>query len=1064
MNHRLILAASGLTTLLVTACGSGPASGTGGNKAKLDLISMSNGFGLMVPHQIYKPDALGNPTQELIAIRNTDDLVNNLRPANPILPVTEWPVDTSLPNGEQGNHFVYLEFSQELDVNSVLDSSPAGQANSGLTGRIGVLAVDPISGVSEAVVGRAFVGGKTYFGPDPNDPNKLQLQTWIVADASGKPIVNPDTASNPSQKGLGFPGTQGSGFEGDSKLTQSNVFVFVADADGDLTTHETFPVNRQIRIRANTSVTSSKGKTLLRQVLGSSTVGPDLINPEVGIDNGVPKTIPSNGQLNVDPLTDITIEFTEPVQPLSVGPLPSALPPNLSPTISITFGPTVKIVNVPFTALPPSVYDLSTYVLTPAFNFPGSGPDLFQCGTFSTVTVAVVGGHLLDLRANPNSLPASTSFETGEGPGLVNAPVAPDAIYIVRQGALPGISVVDLNGFGQSTGNPTFDFTYHNFPEGNTNFPNNPNLIVLGPVLRPPLAPGSCTVDGGSAGVFTLTKDSSLNDLLVRPPVLSSVGDMALGWALDVVYNNGQEPTGCQSGGGNICAIRGRKNIQIVFANAGGTNYTQPANLPNGAPIAFANQVQGGPNPVSWAPHPNPPPMIFPPLCTAPYIAGDEPTSFEVIQPPPPLSAFGLGLTNLLTPGDPFGNPNSGIPPSGLLTKFQNCYFEGPSPIRPPNVCVDYMYRQQVGHFLYVIDRARREIVVFNSNKFTVLDRISVPDPTDLAMSPNLDFLAITNQNAGSVSFIDINPTSSSFHQIIKTVNVGAGPRGIAWDPGNEDILVCNEAENTLSIISVAALAVRKTVSSQLNQPFDLVILQRSLGFGFFRNVYYAFILNRDGNLAIFESGPSGVNGWGFDDVIGVPTFKFESPKKIALDYKNLGGSVWILHENKLNLDGTQSGIPGGAVTNILVDSAAFGPIPLNINQFLIPQFRDMAFKVNASIGPEGLTGIPIDLALDDLDNFGGCVNYTTPQSAGISVAINGKAVVRPGPTGAPIAAKTPQYMLLAVPNSSEGPGVIDVLDVTKPGFPRVDTNKHVAGTQSVPAAGVNLLVDYFRQ
>ena len=45
-----------------------------------------------------------------------------------------------------------------------------------------------------------------------------------------------------------------------------------------------------------------------------------------------------------------------------------------------------------------------------------------------------------------------TSFTTGEGPGLVNAPVAPDVIYVGRLDPQSGISVIDLNGFGQGTG------------------------------------------------------------------------------------------------------------------------------------------------------------------------------------------------------------------------------------------------------------------------------------------------------------------------------------------------------------------------------------------------------------------------------------------------------------------------------------------------------------------------------------------------------------------------------------------------------------------------------------
>src|SRR5262249_23079578 len=193
------------------------------------------------------------------------------------------------------------------------------------------------------------------------------------------------------------------------------------------------------------------------------------------------------------------------------------------------------------------------------------------------------------------------------------APVAPDAIYVARGNAL---SVVDLNGFGQSTGNPTFDIA-HPIVQGNTNFPNNPNVKLQGSQMIPPLVPGTCTFDGGSAGVFTLTRDSNLNDELAGAPALQSVGDMALGHALDSVYNDGS-PFGCQAGGGNICATTGLKLIQLQF---GGPNTLAP--LTSGFPIKI---IQGGENPVCWAPSPNPPPLVYPPLCLTPFILRSCPT------------------------------------------------------------------------------------------------------------------------------------------------------------------------------------------------------------------------------------------------------------------------------------------------------------------------------------------------------------------------------------------------------------------------------------------------------
>src|SRR6185369_10909490 len=147
--------------------------------------------------------------------------------------------------------------------------------------------------------------------------------------------------------------------------------------------------------------------------------------------------------------------------------------------------------------------------------------------------------------------------------------------------------------------------------------------------------------------------------------------------------------------------------------------------------------------------------------------------------------------------------------------------------------CIPFMIRQQIGNYMYVIDRGRREVVVLNSNRMTVIDRIVLQDPTTLAMSPNLNLLAVVNQLGNLVSFIDIDPASSTFHQVVHETVVGTRPRGVAWEPLNEDILVCNEVENTVSVLSASSLEVREVVSSQLNLPFDVAITPRQLCWGY---------------------------------------------------------------------------------------------------------------------------------------------------------------------------------------------------------------------------------------
>ena len=74
---------------------------------------------------------------------------------------------------------------------------------------------------------------------------------------------------------------------------------------------------------------------------------------------------------------------------------------------------------------------------------------------------------------------------------------------------------------------------------------------------------------------------------------------------------------------------------------------------------------------------------------------------------------------------------------------------------------------------------------------------------------------------------------------------------------------------------------------------------------------------------------------------------------------------------------------------------------------------------------------------------------------------INGKAAVRTGGGGA-TQTVFPDYMFAAIPNSSEGPGVIDVIALTS-GFTRFDTDKYLTGTQSIPCAGARFLGSYFR-
>src|SRR5688572_24864992 len=689
------------------ACGGGGGGSTGTSEFRIEEVS--NGFGRLLPYQIAQRNAAGQPTTRILDVTSVAILQNNLTAANPIRPPTQWPEEAILPStqNQPGNHFLYVRFSQPIAVDSVLDRSINAADTFFLKGAIQVQSYDGLSRETTLLPGRGFVGGQTY-GPTDDGFGSLNLQRWVALDGNGNLVPQIPEA-------VGFPGTQG-GFAGDDVLVDPATFVFVLDEDQVLSTHEAFPTGVQIQMRINEDVLSVLGKNIVEFGLASSTVGEDTVAPEVAnTDSGQAKIIPSRGAIEVDPETNIEIEFTEPIQTFTIATLDDSKPPALSSAIQVQFGPETARVQVPYFIRPFSIYDLSRLELVPAYPFPGTGAEIagVTCGAYGRVTIQVSAQQFSDLNNVKNNGAPDSFFTTADGQGIVIAPVCPGVVYIRRGGATPGISVIDLNGFGGSTGNPTYD-QLRPIKEGNSNFPNNPNVSVSGASLIPPLIQGTCTFNGGSEGVFTLTKDTALDSLLARSPILESVGDMVVGHALDTTFNNGA-PFGCQAGGGNLCASTGLKR---VILSAGGANSLAPASTSaTGIKI-----VTGGENLVNWAPNPTPPPLVYPPLCLSPLILGQEPTF------------SGSPAVNLLVPGgNPRGNLAINRPPTNMLAKQQNSYFDGPDTPQPVAAfCSPFVMRQQVGHFLYVVDRVSAQIVVLNSNRFTVIDRIATPDPTAL--------------------------------------------------------------------------------------------------------------------------------------------------------------------------------------------------------------------------------------------------------------------------------------------------------------------------------------------
>lgn len=80
-----------------------------------------------------------------------------------------------------------------------------------------------------------------------------------------------------------------------------------------------------------------------------------------------------------------------------------------------------------------------------------------------------------------------------------------------------------------------------------------------------------------------------------------------------------------------------------------------------------------------------------------------------------------------------------------------------------------------------------------------------------------IQYLYSTNQNDNTVSVID--PISN---EVVKTIAVGAEPRGLAVSPDGTQVWVCNTNAGTVSVISVASLAVTATIVLGNTNPNDI--------------------------------------------------------------------------------------------------------------------------------------------------------------------------------------------------------------------------------------------------
>ncbi|MFH2002267.1 MAG: beta-propeller fold lactonase family protein, partial [Planctomycetota bacterium] len=181
-----------------------------------------------------------------------------------------------------------------------------------------------------------------------------------------------------------------------------------------------------------------------------------------------------------------------------------------------------------------------------------------------------------------------------------------------------------------------------------------------------------------------------------------------------------------------------------------------------------------------------------------------------------------------------------------------------------------------------------------NSNTMQEITSLSgMSSPNSLAVTADLGKLYVANSGGQSVSVFNVNPRTEDFLSTIATIWVGSQPKGICCQPENEDVYVCNYGSSTISIINPKTNTVRKTLSSLLKKPWDMVVGPRQISIGFGTQVYHGYISNYGGdNVLVYESGPDGYGGVGYDDILDPIPEKGENGQ-VFLPLQSPRGIVW---------------------------------------------------------------------------------------------------------------------------------------------------------------------------
>jgi YVTN family beta-propeller protein len=647
----------------------------------------------------------------------------------------------------------------------------------------------------------------------------------------------------------------------------------------------------------------------------------------------------------------------------------------------------------------------------------------------------------------------SQQFTVNSGGRYVNAPVCPHALYYTM--GPEGMGIVDLDGNGFTTNAPNFSKEalvtcqkfYSRWGNAGKGVANNYSYGAKATGGQPYIGLGAETpvpgVNAGSTGIDEVVRDSKGKAVLFPDPSsdikFSNISDVEVGDFLDTLYFDK----------GNEWALPSFHLSAVNQAAIG----------------VFFNNL------ISTPPTPNPPPLSLPIGMRPTAVILDEFSLLEegalVITGKEVFTVDLVGLVVGFAPNTGFVHLNPAVqagsstdepfPPNRSTWPGGTPDYMNLGPVADSStIGMGWYYgsRQQIGNFLFVADKSNNTVNVVNSNTMEIITSLTgLSGPDSVAVTPDLRNLYVTNSGGQAVAIFRVNPRADDFLNQIGTIFVGSQPKGLCCQPDGEDVFVCNFGSGTISILNPKTLSVRKTVSSLLKGPWDIVAGPRQSTFGFGGQVFHAYISNHKGNnVLIYESGPSGFGGVGYDDILdpvpetgqnGEKFLPLDSPRGLTWDPSAglqypLSGGVYVAH----------TAGSYGVVSRIeyVAQQAPYGPIFLIPNSGAIggtPGFGKRVFSITAQWGgPDNpLSGkVATDVALLDynrsawindnwLGNFFNVTNIGDYPGPHPYLPINNKSPIRTLSQGSQAFSQTfnPDRMYVSFDNTP----VIDVVNPT---------------------------------